>query len=452
MRFRQTVHTPHRQAGTLQGSDQIVTDTLPEARGAVSMTLVGIGSAFGLALTTPMLRFLLLFVLVAVGFAVGYLRKHWLAVILAGSFFTRLLALAVDTQLGMTVVTGATMANHQAVGAFASGLTSGELVLSSNVRRVILGVLYAPFYLFLGDQYVVGGIATAFYGTLLGIPVYGIVRQFGDRRAALAATGAVLFWPSIFFRSLIIQRETIIVLSLFVLLYVAVRWVTRVKIAHLTVAIPALWVLFELRQENILLVAILGILVLVARGEVDAATTTLFAIGSGGVMFFALNFGSLTSFGTTVSPAAIDAFAHGRAHGSAAYLVNLHYRSWLDIVLYAPIKLGYFLFSPLPWQVSRFVDLLAGVSGWGVFLCCLLVPRAFRQYPAHRRELFVLTGYALIGATLYGIIEMNYGAAFRRRIAFVPIVLILAACVVSRVRLDGTLQTETQTTTESVVE
>ena len=421
-------------------------------RRPVDVALVAIGIALGFAGALPVLRFLLLPVAVTTVVAVAYLRKRWLTFILASAFLARLLVLAVDTQLGFVVVTGTSIENHQAFVAFADGLTRGDLVLSSNTRRVILGVLYLPFYLTLGGQYVVGAIATAFYGTLLGIPVYNIVRQFGDRRAALTATGAVVFWPSVFFRSLIIQRETIIVLSLFVLIYVAVRWVERIHFVDLAVVIPALWTLFELRRENILLVAVLGILVIVARGEVDAVTAVLFVIGGGGVIFFALNFGSLTNFGTGVSPTAIDKFAHGRAHGNAAYLVDLHYRSWLDIVLYAPIKLVYFLFSPLPWQVSRAVDLLAGLSGWGVFLCCLLVPRAFRQYPTQRPELFVLLGYTLIGAALYGIIEMNYGAAFRRRIAFVSIVVMLAACVVSRVRLDTTAVTETQTTTESVVE
>lgn len=411
--------------------------------------LVMIGLVLGVALAVPLLRFPLLAVgVMAVGI-VAYRRTHWLAVLLSVAFLARLIAIAADTQLGFVVVTGTTLGNHQAIAAFAGGLLQGELILSSDIRRTILGILYVPFYLVLGDHYVVGGVSTAFYGTLLGVPVYYIVCQFGDRRTALLGAGAVLFWPSIFYRSLAVQRETIIVLSLFVLMYVAVRWVKEVQLTHLAFALPALWVLFELREENILLVAILGMLVIVARGEIDVATVTLLGIGSGIVVFFALNFGSLTNYGTTVSPDAIDRFAHGRAHGNAAYLTDLHYRSWLDIVVFSLIKLVYYAFSPLPWQVNRTIDLMAGLSGWGVFLCCLLVPRAFRQYSDHRRELFVLFGYAVIGATLYGIIEMNYGAAFRRRIAFVSIVVMLAACVLSRVRLRyDTDRSETQTTTE----
>lgn len=423
------------------------------SRRTADTAVVLLGVALGLAFAVPALRYLVLLVAVSVVLVVAYLREHWLAVVLTVAFLARLLALAVDTQLGFVVVTGTSIENHQAFAAFADGLTRAELVLSPNVRRVILGVLYLPFYLALGGQYAVGAIATAFYGVLLGIPVYYIVREFGDRRAGLAATGAVLFWPSVFFRSLIVQREIIILLSLFLLLYVAIQWVTRIRSRDVVVALPALWVLFELRAENILFVAILGVLVILARGKFDAVTVVLFALGSAVAVFFALNFGQLTNYGTTITPASIDAFAHGRAHGRAVYFVNVHYRSWLDIVLLAPVKLVYYMFSPLPWQVEQVIDLLAGVSGWGVFLCSLLVPHVFRQYPEHRRKLFVLVTYALVGAMLYGIIEMNYGAAFRRRIAFVSIVVMLAACVLSEVRVtwEGR-RTETQTTTETTPE
>jgi hypothetical protein len=412
------------------------------------VALLAVGCTLGLALAVPAVGFFLLPLATAVVLAVAYRRGRWLAVVLAGAFLARLLALALDAQLGFVVVTGTTVENHQAFAAFAEGLTRGELVLSSNTRRAILGVLYLPFYLVLGGEYVVGALATAFYGTLLGLPVHHTVRQFGERRAALVATTAVLFWPSVLFRSLVVQRETVIVLTLFVLLFVAVRWVRTARARHLLLAVPALWVLFELRSENIVFVALLGGLVMLARGRVDATTATLLVAGVAVGVFFVLNFRQITNFGTSVSPAAIDMFAHGRAHGRAVYLEGLHYRSWLDILLSAPVKLVYFLFSPLPWQVERPVDLLAALSGWGVFGCCLLVPRAFRQYAGRRRELFVLVGYALAGATLYAIIEMNYGAAFRRRIAFVPVAVVLAACVASRLEpASAGRRTEAQATT-----
>lgn len=416
-----------------------------------AVALLAIGTVLLVAFAVPVLRFLLLPIAVGAVLVVAYLRKHWLAVVLSAAFLARLLALAIDTQVGFVVVTGTSMENHQAFAAFADGLVRGDPFIPPNDRRVILGVLYLPFYLVLGNQYVVGAIATAFYGSLLGVPIYYIIRQFGDRRAALAGSGAVIFWPSVLFRSLVVQRETIIVLCLFIFVYVSMRWVTRIQARHLLLVLPTLWVIFQLRSENVLFVAILGGLVILARGRLDTVTITLLTVGTAVGLFFVLNFGQLTNFGSTVSVTAIDNFAHGRSHGRAAYLEHVHYRTWLDIVVLAPVKLVYFLFSPLPWRIEQPVDLFAGLSGWGVFLCCLLIPRAFRQYPDYRRELFVLVGYALIGATLYGLIEMNYGAAFRRRIAFVAIPVMLAACVVSRVRftLDGQ-HTETQTTTESV--
>lgn len=82
--------------------------------------------------------------------------------------------------------------------------------------------------------------------------------------------------------------------------------------------------------------------------------------------YFALNFADFVDGSTALTPAGLDTYAHYRDHGGSAYLTALHYRTWLDVALYAPVKIVYFLFSPLPWQVDGLTDLLAGVSGWGL--------------------------------------------------------------------------------------
>lgn len=407
---------------------------------------VVVGVGLGVLLVFPPVRLGALALAVAGACALAYRAGHRLVALLAVAFLLRLVTLAVDTQLGVVIVTGTAIENHEAAAAFVDGLLAGGLDVPSDTRQVVMAVFHAPFYLILGDGYTVGAISTAFYGSLVGVPAYYIARRIVEPRTALLATGAVVLWPSLFLRSLVVQREVFIVLVLFVILLVAVRWVERPRLADLGLALPAIWLLLQLRRENLLLVAVVGFLVILARSDFDWVQVLLLGAGGGVVAIFALNFGQFTNYGDVVTPAVIDQFAHGRAKGNAAYLTDLHYRTWLDVALLAPVKFVYYTFSPLPWQVTRPVDLLAGLSGWGVFLSCLLVPRAIRQHPNRRRELLVLLGYAVSGLTLYGIVELNYGAAFRRRIAFVPILVMIAVFALARVtvryRSDATHETQ----------
>jgi len=431
-----------------------VTSHLTETTRTSQAWVILIGVSLGTVLAFPVLRLPLLWTASVVVGYVAYRHQQYLIALLAVAFLIRLAALGINTQFEFVVVTGTTEGNHESAAAFARGLYDGEITLPERTRTAILSIFHAPFYLLLGDEYLVGGVSTAFFGTLIGVPTYYIASLVADERASLLATAAVVFWPSVVYRSLAIQREVFVVLMLFTLVYVAVRWVRRPQVRHLLLVVPVIWLLLHFRKENILFIGILAGLVIVTRGDFGLSELALLSIGSVTVIFFALNFGELTSYGTTITPEAIDSFAQQRAKGGAVYLENLRYRSWLDIVLLSPVKFVYYTFSPLPWQVRRMIDLLAGLSGWGVFAAFLLVPTALRRYASRRGKLIVLLGYAVSGLFLYGIMELNYGAAFRRRIAFVSVVVMVAALGISKVsvRYGSHSDDKSQATTEPTPE
>jgi len=92
-----------------------------------------------------------------------------------------------------------------------------------------------------------------------------------------------------------------------------------------------------------------------------------------------------------------------------------------------------------------------------LFVAALLSGRGFVLLRAHPEKRATLAAYAISGITAYAIVEMNAGAAFRRRIQFVPIVLLLAVVALTSVsfrqRLDqlfqeatNSLETESTTT------
>lgn len=392
----------------------------------VSTWLYPVAVIFGVFASVESFRPVLLGLAVGAVAIVAYRRGRWLVTVLAVAFFVRLVAIAIDAQLGFVVETNTTLENHETIVRFTESLLDGELSLTTSGRRNLLALLHFPFYLLLGPVQYAGMASTALYGTLIGLPVYYLASRLTTHRRSLLATGAVVFWPSIVYRSLAIQREVILVLALLVLLTVAVRWAERIRLTGLFFAVPAAAITIVFRPENLVLIVLMAALAMFARERISVASMVIGGACGAILAVFVLQFGDFTGFGTSLTPQTLDAYAHGRAHGNAAYLVDLHYTSWLDVVLLAPLKIVYFLFSPLPWQVDRLVDLLAGISGWAVFGTLLLLPRAIRRVSDERATVLILLGYALIGVALYAIVEMNYGAAFRRRIAFVPIFVLFA--------------------------
>jgi len=305
------------------------------------------------------------------------------------------------------------------------------------LMRVLVAHLLAPFYVVLGHSPVSGRIAIAFFSLFIGYFVFRLARHVTDRKTAALAAAVVLFWPTIFYRSVVIQREVLIVIALLAFLWAAVQWLDAVTLPTVVVALLATTSIFVLREENLFLIAaMVGFVSLVKSRDRPyyLAGLALFAVPF--VAYFALNFAQFTGHGTTLSPAALDAFAYGRAHGDATYLLGLHYDTWLDVALYAPMKILYFLYTPFPWHIQSLTELFVGASALSLLVATVLARRGIATLQDEPYYLGLLLSYLLTGIITYSIIEMNYGAAVRRRIQFVPILLLLTVIGLSNVEFD----------------
>lgn len=220
-------------------------------------------------------------------------------------------------------------------------------------------------------------------------------------------------------------------------LWAAVQWLDSVTLRTVTIALLATAATFALRKENlVLIVAMVGFVSLVKSRDKPYYLAGLALLAVPFLAFFALNFATFTGHGTTLSPAALDSFAYGRAHGAAVYLLGLHYETWLDVLLYAPMKVLYFLYTPFPWHIQSITELFVGMSALALFVATLFVRRGIAMLQDRAYYLGLLLSYFLTGVVTYSIIEMNYGAAVRRRIQFIPILLLLAVIGLSNVELD----------------
>jgi hypothetical protein len=392
--------------------------------------------AYSLArLVAPILELVvILAVLVPVTVWLFRTRRYLARTVLAANV-TRLELIILNSRLQILVQPPISIRHHENATALAAAWSSGEVfgVLpdATGLYRFVAYSL-APFYSFLGPYQFVGEAGIALYSLALGVLSYNIARRITSYRTSVLAAALVLFWPSILYRSVVIQREVIVAAALLAVLWVALRWLERIEPFDVAVFAASVGVLYLLRPENIAIVAvtIAVALALKVRNEpavLGALAVVLLPLFS----YLALNISDFTGVGGALTPATLDRFAQARAHGSAVYLANLHYNSWVDVALYAPIKVVYF-FGPLPWQIDSLPGLLAGLSGLGILAVMVLARGGIVMARDRWEEVLIAVAYAGSGILAYAIIELNFGAAFRRRIVFVPVVLIFVAIALSR--------------------
>jgi uncharacterized membrane protein len=118
----------------------------------------------------------------------------------------------------------------------------------------------------------------------------------------------------------------------------------------------------------------------------------------------------------------------GLASGSSAYAVGADVSSPLKALIFLPVGVIFFLFTPFPWEISGFRQLLAFPE---VLLFYWLFPSMVRGLRRALKENFVLWLPVLLPAFLvtvtYSLVEGNVGTAFRHKAQVLGLYFILAA-------------------------
>lgn len=105
------------------------------------------------------------------------------------------------------------------------------------------------------------------------------------------------------------------------------------------------------------------------------------------------------------------------ARGGAGYLEDYSVDGYADIATSAPLRLVYFFFSPLPWQVRKPSHLL-GLADVIVYLGCFyLLYRGFRANVL-TPKMMVVAGVIATAALAYAFGTSNAGTAIRHRAKF----------------------------------
>lgn len=286
-------------------------------------------------------------------------------------------------------------------------------------------------------------------GTLIVVNAYLIAKSLWGKRRAHTIAWFVALFPFLIQISAVTHREVVIVFFLTLGVYFGIRWVDSGRGTHLVMALVLLGaaVLFHGGLFVAIAVAMaclgaLGLWQLVSRllsGRVRVGAL-VGLIGLVGVAGTILGTGALkTELSTVGAVAEVDvetvaSMAEARAEDEAAYLEHTYPRTIGDMIVQMPLRVFYFLFSPLPWQVDSvyhaigFVDMsLYVLVFWGLW-------QSKERILADRRATLVLL-VTLATIAAFAAVTSNFGTAIRHRGKFIPLLAALWATPVLQKRL-----------------
>ena len=125
-----------------------------------------------------------------------------------------------------------------------------------------------------------------------------------------------------------------------------------------------------------------------------------------------------------------DLYQHAdRAKGGAAYLTGMHITSMRSLILYTPLKLFYFISSPVPWNWRGGSDLFAFFMDAMIYVM-LAVGGAKSLFLAKKDPPTFSVGLSCLSCLIiYAIGTQNSGTAMRHRLKMLG-VMIVVMCMV----------------------
>ena len=128
----------------------------------------------------------------------------------------------------------------------------------------------------------------------------------------------------------------------------------------------------------------------------------------------------------------IDNLVH---RASVMYSGDAAYPSWLiadnavQFVLLAIPKFFYFLFSPFPWDISKFKHIIGFLDGV-VYLILFISIFSYRKYIKSNPQALILLIFIIFLSILFSIAVGNFGTGLRHRSKLLPIIITLASPII----------------------
>lgn len=295
--------------------------------------------------------------------------------------------------------------------------------------------LLALLFLAFGTSELLASIVNVGLGGATVTAAYFLARELWGPAAARNAAWAIALWPTLILYSVLTLRESLITALFSWGALFAARWHKSGRLVEfciaglLVVAAGIFHTGMLLALPALALAAAVRTVLHAVRGQRRAALRSGVALAAplALVMLIVLTGGaSLDNVGSleALSLDVIEVRASASQDARSAYLLNLTPESWWDVAWQEPIRLAYFFFSPVPWDVNAAKDLL-GMADAALYLAvAVALVRRRASLRDERAALILLLAITLV-ASIFALNTFNAGTAVRHRAKLAPILFAL---------------------------
>ncbi len=259
------------------------------------------------------------------------------------------------------------------------------------------------------------------------------VKEVLTKRVALVVT----FFPQGIILSSILLREAFVVFFLTLSLFHYCRWYLGKGTCHVVLSTSSL-IVAALFHSGVIVVAMIYALMFALydhdrkRLRLQWKTVVVAMTITIGAAILARDRDiSIRFFGKFMGRNLYGAINY--SSGASAYLQGVTIRNIRDLMMYAPLKLSYFLFAPMPWDWRGPIDVTTFFLDSSVYLlACALIIMGIRRVMKDRWLVASLTAIALLLTMTFAFGTNNAGTAARHRNKMMLAYVSLTAIVLDR--------------------
>lgn len=262
------------------------------------------------------------------------------------------------------------------------------------------------------------------------------------KKGVIAAMWILALMPNQVILSSILLRESIIISTFTISMYHLLKWLREGE--TLPMALSLFFIVLSSVMHSGMLGVALGFLIVFASyqrssGKLKFSKRLIVAVPLALVFFvvlissgiatsylnFLLNPDSMSSTEALLDKASIESSDAG-----SAYLVGANTDSIPKLLLFLPLKILYFLFSPMPWNWRGMGDSISFVLDSAIILWmfwAIYYPRRKKSTKANPRSRSIIHIIMLgvwISIAMYSLGTSTAGTAMRHRANFIPAILV----------------------------
>ena len=328
-------------------------------------------------------------------------------------------------------------------GFYRIAVSNMQLPENSHYYLTNYTVFLTYLFKFIGPQRLFAQYINVILGMTTLVYTYKSMRVLEvGKKGIIVSMWILALMPNQVILSSILLRESIIICTFTISVYHLLKWLREGN--ALSMALSLFFIILSSVMHSGMLGVALGFLIVLAcykrsTGKLKVGKKLLVAIPLVLVFFVLLiNSGIATSYldfllnpdKMSSSEALINRVNIESSDAGSAYLIGSNTDSIPKLLLFAPLKILYFLFSPMPWNWRGINDIISFVLDSAIILWMfwtIYYPGSKKRTKANPRRRSIVHIIMLgiwLSIAMYSLGTSTAGTAMRHRANFIPAILV----------------------------